>query len=118
VSDDWQRDWDRRWIEIRKDLNLGDPMERPAFRWKQPGWNELLEALHTNRPAHRPSGSRDRARALVIELVRSHPDLSDAEIVAHGRYVDPERWPTPDDWHGRDAERKRIKRIRSDAADT
>jgi hypothetical protein len=64
-------------LEIPGVDKLPDPMERPEFRWKLPGWNTFSEAVWkaTHRKRGRPRGSgllRPETLAALREDFREH----------------------------------------------
>ena len=65
--------------------------------------------------AGRPAGRRPIARQAVLDAVSAVPGLTDDDIVRLGREFDPELWP-PEGMDDYDSRRRRIVRIRRDAA--
>lgn len=80
----------------------------------QPGGLKItLAELSAPWPPGRPPGRRPTARQKLIDEVRAHPDMLDWRIEDRGRTLGV--W-TSDQAQDRASKRRRIKRIREDAA--
>ena len=114
---------------VRGDLEPGSasPIERALYAYvgnvahhelqdglEQPGGMKVtLAELSAPWPAGRPSGRRPKARQELIDEVRAHPDMPDWRIADRGRVLGV--W-TSDQADDQASRRKRIGRIRRDAA--
>lgn len=86
---------------------LLDGLEQPG------GMKVTLAEMSAPWPRGRPSGRRPKARQHLIDEVRAHPEMPDWRIEDRGRTLGV--W-TSDQAQDRTSKRRRIKRIREDAA--
>lgn len=92
-------------VNVAYEEMLSGPL---AGHYRVPGFDVRLTV-------GRPRGRHTSARQAVIDEVAARSEITDDDIARLGRELDPKTWP-PEQMDDYDSRRRRISRIRRDAA--